>query len=174
MRQAAGSAFRGWCIATLGREVEGIALIREGIDAVRAMGMVINAPFFLALLADSYGRVRQPQKGLQHLADALELIETTGERWIEAEAHRLRGKLLLATDEAAAAETSFLRAVATAQQQSAKLFELRASTNLARLWRDRGDPAAACDLLAPAYEWFTEGFDTRDLKEASALLDQLN
>ena len=115
----------------------------------------------------------QPATGLEWLDEAVSIIEATGERWYEAEVRRLRGDLLGATGDGAAAEASFRHAIAVASKQQAKLFELRASTSLARLWGDQGKRTEARDLLAPIYGWFTEGFDTLDLKEAKALLDEL-
>jgi predicted ATPase len=98
----------------------------------------------------------------------------TKERWAEAEIHRLRGTLLLSIQEDAAAEDSYLRALEVARQQQAKFWELRAALSLARLWRDQGKVQQARELLAPVYGWFTEGFDTRDLKDAKALLEELS
>ena len=100
-------------------------------------------------------------------------METTQDRWAEAEMHRMRGTLLLSMHKHAAAEESYRHALAMARQQSAKFWELRAALNLAQLWRDQGKRHEARELLAPVYGWFTEGFDTRDLKEARALLDEL-
>ena len=115
----------------------------------------------------------QADEGLKRLADAANIVEVTQERWAEAEMHRLRGTLLLSMQERTAAEDSFRRAIIVAQQQSAKYWELRAAMSLARLWRDQGKVQQARELLAPVYGWFTEGFDTRDLKEAKALLEEL-
>jgi predicted ATPase len=101
------------------------------------------------------------------------LVETTQERWAEAEMHRLRGTLLLSMSEHAEAENSYRQALSVAQRQSAKFWELRAAVSMARLWLDKGKRQQAHDLLGPVYGWFTEGFDTRDLKDAKALLDEL-
>jgi predicted ATPase len=125
------------------------------------------------MLAEVYGSAGEPEKGLHRLAEAAKLVETTQERWAEAEMHRVRGTLLLSMNEHAAAEDSYHNALAVAKWQSAKLFELRAATSLARLWRDNGKRTEGQDLLAPIYDWFTEGFDTPVLKEAKALLDQM-
>ena len=120
------------------------------------------------------GRMREPQfavcRPISHSAAAL--IEKTEERWAAAEMHRLRGTLLLAMNQRDAAEVGFNQALAVARQQGAKLWELRAGINLARLWRDDGNPTIARELLAPIYDWFTEGFDTPDLKEATVLLSR--
>jgi predicted ATPase len=130
-------------------------------------------PFFLMTLAEAYGMASQPQEGLDRLAEAGKLVETTQERWAEAEMYRLRGTLLLSMNEHAAAENSYRRALEVAQRQSARFWELRAALDLARLRRDQGKRTEARDLLSPVYGWFTEGFATRDLKEAKALLIDL-
>jgi predicted ATPase len=110
------------------------------------------------------------------LAEALARVERTGERWFEAELYRLKGQALLApsADSGSAAETSLRHAIAVAGRQGAKLWELRASTSLARRWCDKGKRTEARDLLTPIYGWFTEGFDTPDLMEAKALLEELS
>jgi predicted ATPase len=115
----------------------------------------------------------QPLEGLDHLAKAAEIIETKEERAFEAELHRSRGNLLRAAGDRSAAERSYRQALVIATRQSAKLWELLAAVNLARLWRDQGKRSEARDLLAPVYNWFTEGFDTPALKETKALLDSL-
>jgi len=107
------------------------------------------------------------------LDQALQLVERTGERWFAAELDRQRGRLLLRQGQAEAAEELYRQALGIAREQEAKLWELRAAASLARLWRDQGRRAAARALLAPVYDWFTEGFATADLKAAKALLDQL-
>jgi predicted ATPase len=171
--RAAGTVFRGWALAEGGQTTEGIALLRAGVAAYRASGAVNWVPFFLTLLADAEGMAKQRDQGLEHLAEAERLIAETEERWAEAELHRVRGELLRAGHDAAGAERCFSRAIHIAQQQSAKFWELRAATSLARLWREHGRRDAARDLLAPTYGWFTEGFDTPVMKEAKALLDTL-
>jgi predicted ATPase len=113
------------------------------------------------------------EAALGHLDEARRLVEETGERCYLAETLRLTGEVLLATNDAAAAEARYREAMAIAQQQSAKIWELRAATSLARLWHDQGKRAVARDLLAPIYGWFTEGFATPVLQEATALLDAL-
>jgi predicted ATPase len=112
---------------------------------------------------------------LTHLTEALSLIDRTQECWFEAELHRLRAEALLvgSPGDPAEAEASLLRALAVAQEQDTKFWELRAATSLARLWRDQGKREEARELLDPVYDWFTEGFDTLDLKEAKALLEEL-
>ena len=132
-------------------------------------------PYFLALLAEAHGTLGKPEAGLTVLAEALTLVDNNGERWYEAELHRLKGALLLqqSSDNQAEAETCFQHAIDIAQNQHAKSFELRTTTSLARLWQQQGKRQEAHDLLAPVYGWFTEGFDTADLKDAKALLDEL-
>jgi class 3 adenylate cyclase/predicted ATPase len=172
---AAGVVIRGWALAAGGRAEDGIAVIRRGLADYRATGAELFSPYFLALLADAYGRADQAAIGLSLLADALDGVERTGVRWIEAELHRLRGELRLALPEPdqSEADACFRRALAVAHKQQAKLWEVRAATSLARLWRDQRKRKEAHDLLAPIYGWFTEGLDTPDLKHAKALLDEL-
>jgi predicted ATPase len=120
-------------------------------------------------------RQGQPEVGLQVLAEALALVGATEERWWEAELHRLKGELLLqlAIPEGLQAEACFQQALDVARSQQAKSLELRAAMSLSRLWQQQGQRAAARTLLAPLYDWFTEGFDTADLQEAKALLEAL-
>jgi predicted ATPase len=132
-------------------------------------------PYRLLVLAGVHMRARQGPDGLDVLTEALTLVESTGERWFEAELHRVRGEVLLRLPdpERLGAERCFRHAITLAQGQQAKLWELRATMSLVRLWRDQGRRAEAHDLLAPVYGWFTEGFETADLKNAEALLEQL-
>jgi class 3 adenylate cyclase/tetratricopeptide (TPR) repeat protein len=167
-------AFRGVSFTALGQVREGLTLLTQGLAAVRATGCVAQTAYVLMRLAEAYATLGQPVEGLNYLAEAAQIIETTEERMGEAELHRLRGDLLNATGDRAAAEQSYHQALAVAERQSAKLFELRAATSLARLWRDKGKRTEARDLLAPIYGWFTEGFDTPVLQDAKALLDELN
>jgi predicted ATPase len=171
--RAIGTVFRGWALGGSGQTTEGITLLRAGLAAYRATGAMIYVPFILTLLADAEGKAKERDQGLDHLAEAERLMAATEERWAEAELYRVRGKLLSAGYDPIAAERSFSQAIDIAQRQSAKFWELRAATSLARLWREQGKRDAARDLLAPIYGWFTEGFDTPVLKEAKALLDEL-
>ncbi|MGH6776713.1 MAG: hypothetical protein ACRECL_01690 [Bradyrhizobium sp.] len=167
---AIGNIMRGWCLGALGQALEGIPPLLQGLTVCRAGGRKLMIPFFLTTLAEAYGMAAQPREGLDCLAEAAKLVEATHERWIEAEIYRLRGRLLLSMNDHAAAETSYRRALEVAQRQSAKFWQLRAALGLARLWRDQGKRAEAIDLLSPIYGWFSQDFDTRDLKEAKALL----
>ena len=137
-------------------------------------GYGMSAPFRHAWIAEVHAMLAQPDEERNSLAEAARIIETTGERFMEAELlHRVPGDLLNAAGDQSGAEQHYRQAIAVAERQSAKLFQLRASTSLARLWRDQGKRAEARDLLGPIYNWFTEGFDAPDLKDAKALLDEL-
>jgi predicted ATPase len=125
------------------------------------------------MLADAYRIVGQPQVGLAQLAEAERIADETNVKWILAETLRLRGDLQMLTNDRGAAESSFHDAIAVARQQNAMLFELRSATSLAQLWCDEGKRTEARDLLTPVYGWFTEGFNTRVIQDAKALLDQL-
>ena len=152
-----------------------MAQVLQGIAAWRATGAAQLVPYFSTLLADVYGHRGHTAKGLQALAEADTLIEQHEERWWEAEVCRLRGVLLLrqAVPQPEEAEACFQRALEVARRQEAKSLELRAAMSLARLWQQQGKRAEAHELLAPIYGWFTEGFDTADLQEAKALLEEL-
>jgi len=164
---------RGWCLGVLGDPAEGIGLLVEGIALCRATGCNLTVPFILAILAEICALATQQEEGLNRLAEAAKLVETTQERWVEAEIHRLRATLLVSMHQHEAAEDSYRRALDAARQQGARFWELRAALDLARLWRDQGKRTEARDLLAPIYGWFTEGFDTPVLKDAKVLLDEL-
>jgi predicted ATPase len=166
-------AFRGWVLTAVGQAQEGLALVTQGLSMYRATGAMLWTPSMLTRVAEAYARLGQPDEGLNCLAEATQIIDSTNERIWEAEVYRVRGDLLKATGDQAAAEQSYCQALVVAQRQSAKFWELRASTNLARLWRDQGKRGEAREHLAPVYGWFTEGFDTLDLKEAKALLEEL-
>jgi DNA-binding NtrC family response regulator/predicted ATPase len=199
---AMGAILRGWALAEREQSAEGIAQIREGLDAWRAVGNELLRPYFLGLLAEAHGGAGQAEQGLLVLAEALATAHNTGERWWEAELHRLKGELLLLqaggkggsptahrttatvaevdmgepgrSPPLVEAEPCLLQALAIAQRQQAKPLELRAAVSLGRLWQRQGKGDAARRLLAETYGWFTEGFDTADLQEAKALLDALS
>jgi predicted ATPase len=162
---------RGWSLAALGHPDDGIPLITTGLAALRD---TVNMPHFLTDLAEAYGMAGQPRAGLECLAEAEHTAEATQTRWALAETLRLRGDLLLAVGNTAAAEASYLKSLALARQQTTKLFELRSATSLAHLWRDQGKRSEAHELFAPVYGWFTEGLDTTVLKDAKALLEELS
>jgi predicted ATPase len=137
------------------------------------MGEALYQPRFHALLAEIYGNVGQTEAGLSVLAEVLDEMHTNGLCYCEAELYRLKGMLLQAVGGSSEAEACFHQALAVARRQQAKSWELRAATSLARLWQQQGKRAAARELLAPVYGWFTEGFDTADLLDAQALLSTL-
>jgi predicted ATPase len=168
-----GSLYRGWSMAALGNASEGLAVLTKGLSIHRAAGAEVSTPQALMLLDEAYAQLEQPVERLNCLAEAGQIIERTQERYNETELHRLRGDLLNTTGDQAAAEQSYHQAVEVAKRQRTKLWELRAATSLARLWREQGKRTEAHDLLAPIYGWFTEGFGTRVLKDAKSLLDQL-
>jgi predicted ATPase len=172
---AEGTLFRAWALAGREELEEVIGGMRQGVSAMRAGGTGFGIPCHLLSLAGVYGKAGHAAQGLELIAEALSCVETTGECWFEAELHRVRGKLLLALPEPdqPEAEACFRQALAVAREQDARMWELRAAASLARLWRDQGRRAQARDLLAPVYGWFTQGFETADLKDAKALLDEL-
>lgn len=175
----AGKYLRGWALTELGRWDEGMAQMAQFLATLRAAGAKLAQPYYLAYMAEANGKVGRTTEGLSVLDEALDWVETMEERSHEAEVHRLKGVLTLQDSKRSPAtrvkdaEDCLQRALAVARQQQAKLCELRSATSLARLWQQEGKTAEARDLLAPVYEWFTEGFDTKDLQEAKALLDEL-
>jgi len=145
------------------------------LTAVRATGGAeVWTPYLFALLARAHEIAGQIEESLTLLDDALQIVERTGARWFAAELNRHKGRLLLRQGHSEAAEELYRKALSIAREQEAKLWELRAAVSLAQLRRDQGRRAEARDLLAPVYGWFTEGFDTPDLREAKALLDELS
>jgi predicted ATPase len=173
---AYGTSLRGWALAMQGQGEEGMAQVRQGIAAVRATGAALFVPYFCALLADVADHLGYTEDTLQVLAEAHILVEQHEERFWEAEIYRLRGVLLLRQPGTpqAKAETWLQRALDVARRQEAKSLELRAAMSLSRLWQRQGQRGEARELLAPIYGWFTEGFDTADLQEAQALLEELS
>jgi predicted ATPase len=170
--RAQGLIYRGWAKVATGGFGDGISSLREGVAAYQATGARWWMPQFHALQADAEVIGGDPGAALGILIEALSTSRERGENWFEAELIRRRG-LLLQNRKPAAAEQLFEEAIGIAQKQGAKLWELRAAVSLARLWRDQGERANAIELLAPVYGWFTEGFDTHDLRDAKMLLDEL-
>jgi predicted ATPase len=170
-----GTVMHGWALAAEGEVAAGIAEMRQGSAAELAAGVLLFRPSFLGLLAGTYTRAGDPTEALALLDEALAIVDRIEVRWFEAELHRLRGEALLQSDAAAGteAEACFHKAVDIARGQDAKWWELRAATKLARLWAGRGERRKARELLSPIYDWFTEGFDTPDLREAETLLQGL-
>jgi len=175
---AVGRLSRGRMLSARGDHGRGIAVMREAIDAYRALGQRIALPAILAALAEAHAAAGETAAALVCVADARATAESTGEIRYLAELHRLEGTLHVANDDRSAAERCFRTAVAVAREQGERLWELRAATTWARMAIQAGTRGAARravreNLLAPLYRWFTEGFDTRDLIEAKALLDEL-
>ena len=173
--KAYGMMHQGSVLALTGRASDAIEMLISGIAAHRTTGATIWMPFFLPHLARAHAELGQVEAAWRCIGEAMTAAETTKEKWCEAEIHRTAGEIALMSPDpdAAKAQAHFERAIAIARAQKAKSWELRAATSMARLWRDHGKRQQARDLLAPVYGWFTEGFDTPDLKEAKALLDEL-
>jgi predicted ATPase len=172
---AHGKILRGWAVTAQGEGADGIAQMRQGLVAYRATGAELDRLYFLSLLAEGYEKVGQPEEGLTMLGEALATVGDTGEGIWEAELHRRKGELLLMQkgQKVGEAEECFRQALNTARLQQAKSFELRAAMSLSRLWQQQGKQEEARQMLAEIYGWFTEGFDTADLQEAKALLEEL-
>jgi predicted ATPase len=189
---AMGTIRRGWALAAQEQVERGILQIRQGMAAYQAMGTELGQPHHLAYLAEACGKTGQTEEGLSALAEALALVDKTGERFYEAELYRLKGELTLkqfgvrspafgvtnpqssTPNPQAEAEACFLKAIKVARRQQAKSWELRATVSLARLWQQGKKKQQARKMLAKIYNWFTEGFDTKDLQEAKALLEELH
>jgi predicted ATPase len=165
--------YRGWVKVKNGDVTEGMSLLRSGSSAYRVAGAELLVPHYIALLAVACEIAGQVEEASTLLDEALHIVERTGERWLEAELNRHKGQLLQQQGHSEGAEALYRRALSIAEEQGAKLWELRAAASLARLRRDQDRRIEARDVLAPVYAWFTEGFDTPDLKEAKALLDEL-
>jgi predicted ATPase len=172
MMRGAGMFFLGWATADGGELEQGISLMEQGLALFSAVRQV-SRPYMLAVLASAKADLGTPDEGLELLKDALASTAVSGERWWQAEMHSLRGRLLAARGQRDESEACFRCAIEVSRVQKARLLELRAAASLARLWSDRGRNAEARELLAPIYGWFTEGFETLDLKEAKLLLDAL-
>ena len=164
------------CVLTLsGKAPDAVQMITSGITAWRSTGATVWSPLWLSHLTRAYAELGQFDNAWRFIGEAMTAVETAKERWYEAEVNRVAGEITLKSPErdAAKAQEYFEHALSVARQQQAKSWELRAAMSMARLWRDQGKPQQARELLAPVYGWFTEGFDTLDLKEARALLGEL-
>jgi class 3 adenylate cyclase/predicted ATPase len=173
--KACGISFQGCVLALTGKSADAVHMITSGLADFRSIGGTFLAPLHVSYLAAAHANLGQFQEAWLCIGEAINTIETAKERWFEAEANRIAGEIALKSPEPdmVKAQAYFERALAVARQQQAKSWELRAAMSMAGLWRDQGRRDEARDLLAPVYDWFTEGFDTRDLKEAKALLDEL-
>ena len=177
---SAGIIRRGWALAEQGQIEEGLAQMHQGLAARRTTGAELAQPYFLALQAEVYGKIGQEEQALSLLTEALAAVHTTGERRLEAELYRLRGELTLKSKVPSPkpqvekeAEECFHKAIEITRRQQAKSLELRAVMSLSRLWQQQGKTREAQQMLAEIHGWFTEGFDTKDLQEAKALLEEL-
>jgi len=179
---ALATLYQGWALAEQGQEEEGISQMRQGLATYRATGAELGVPSQLARLSEVYGRTRQAQEGLSVLAEALAVADKSGDRRWATELYRLKGELTLARSRVQGltsgvqkeAEECFWKAIEIARKQQAKSLELRATVSLARLWQQQGKQHEARNTLSAIYNWFTEGFDIKDLQEAKALLEELN
>jgi predicted ATPase len=176
LRKAEGMFHQGCALALTGRAADAVQMMTSGITAWRSTGATCWTPLHMSFLASAYARLGQFDDAWRCISEAMAASEKTKETWCDADIHRVAGEIVLLSGEPdkAKAVTYFERALAVASQQQAKSFELRAAASLARLYRDQGRRAEARELLAPIYGWFTEGFDTPDLKDAKALLDELH
>jgi predicted ATPase len=173
--KALGTLVRGRLFALTGKASDAVWAITSGITSLRSTEATLYEPIYLSYLAMAYAELGQPDDARRSVDDAIDKVEMSKEKWCQAEVHRIAGEIALKSPAPGPekAEAYFDRALAVARQQQAKSWELRAAMSMARLWRDQGKRDEARDLLAPVYGWFTEGFDTRDLKEAKVLLDEL-
>jgi predicted ATPase len=174
--KAAGAAARGWLFALTGKAADAVRAITAGITSLRSTGATLYEPQHLWHLATAYAELGHIDDAWRCINDAIDKVERSKEKWGEAEVHRAAGEIALKSPapDPEKAEAYFDRALAVARRQQAKSWELRAAMSMARLWRDQGKPQQARELLAPVYGWFTEGFDSLDLKETKALLDELH
>ena len=174
--KALGVLNQGSVLAQTGKASDAIEILISGITAYRTTGATLWTPLYLPRLSRAHAELGQFEEAWRYIGEAMTAVETTKESWCEAEVNRVAGEIALKSlkPDVAKAEAYFGRAIAIAREQKAKSWELRAVTSMARLWRDQGRRKEARDRLAPVYGWFTEGFDTRDLKEAKALLDELH
>jgi predicted ATPase len=174
--KAFGMMNQGWLFALTGKASDAVQMITSGITAWRSTGATLWAPLRMSHLARAYAELGQFDDAWRSVGEAITAVKTAKERWCETEIHREAGEIALMSPEAdaAKAEACFERALAIARAQQAKSWELRAGMSMARLWRDQGKRQQARNLLAPVYSWFTEGFETLDLKDAKTLLDELH
>jgi predicted ATPase len=170
-----GMSHQGSVLALTGKAPEALQTLTSGITAWRSTGATLYVPLYLSYLARAYAELGQFDDASRTIVDAITAVEISKQRWCEAEIHCVAGEIALRSPEpdAAKAEAYFERALAVAREQQAKSWELRAAMSMARLWRDQGKRHESRNLLAPVYGWFTEGFNTLDLKQAKALLDSL-
>ena len=162
-------------LALTGKTTDAADMIVSGIEGFRSTGGTLWAPSWVSYLAGAYADIGQFDDAWRCIAEATKTVQITKEKWCEAEVLRTAGEIALKSPhpDLAKAEAYFERALAVAREQRTKSWELRAAMSMARVWRDQGKTHQARDLLAPIYAWFTEGFDTLDLRESKTLLDDL-
>src|SRR5262249_15842288 len=170
-----GTLMRGRLFGLTGNAADAVRAITSAVASLRSTGATLYEPHYLSLLALAHAELDQPDDARRCIEDAIDKMESSKERWCEADVHRIAGEIALKSPapDTGRAEKYFDRALVVARQQQARSWELRAAMGMARLWRDQGKSQQARELLAPVYGWFTEGFDTLDLKDAKALLDEL-
>jgi predicted ATPase len=175
-RKAEGVLRRGYLLTLTGEAASAVEIVSSGIDLWRSAGSTIFTPEQEFMLAIAHADCGQFDDAWRCIGEAMAAMQATGERWCEAEAHRVAGEIALKSPQRdeAKAQSHFEHALALARAQQARSWELRAATSLTRLLNHRGQRQAARDLLAPVYDWFTEGFDTSDLRNARALLRELH
>jgi predicted ATPase len=173
---AYATCWRGWALAMQGQGEAGLGQMRQGLAAILDMGQTLARPLCLVLMAEVMGHTGRIAEGLHLLGEALTVMAKSGRGDLLAEAYRLQGEFLRrqAAPDAIQAEACFQQALTIARRQQAKSWELRAAMSLSRLWQQQGKRDEACELLAPIYGWFSEGFDTADLQEAKALLAEVS
>ena len=174
---AMATVVHGWTVMEQGREQEAIVQLREGVAALDETGTSLVRPHFLGLLAQGLAKVRQYEEALSLVEEATAMVSSNGERYYEAELYRLKGELLLTQadpKDIASAEQCLKKSIQVAESQNAKSWQLRTAISLARLYQSQDRTSDARNVLAPAYDWFTEGFDTSDLRDAKTLLEQLS
>ena len=168
-----GMFFMGWASVEAGDRESGVALMEQGLGQLTHSGRRVTRPYMQTVLALAKGELGMIADACELVEEALRATEAQGEGWSEAELHHVKGRLLIARGHFDESEIHFRQSIEISRSQGARVFELRAAMSLARLWRDQGKVQQARELLAPVYGWFTEGFDTLDLKEAKALLEEL-
>ena len=169
-----GMLLQGCVMAGTGKAAESVSIMATWLSARRSTGSTSFIPFWSSDLAIAYAQLGEFSEARRCIDEATTAVKNSKERWFEAEVHRIAGETALLSRDPEVAKTYFERALTVSRKQQAKSWELRAAMSMARLWRDQGKGQQARELLAPVYGWFTEGFDTRDLKEAKALLDELH
>jgi hypothetical protein len=174
--EALGVADQGCIMVLTDKASEGADLLTSGISGIQSTGATYSLPLYLSYLSRAFAEQGRFDDAQRYICDAMELVNRTKEKWCESDIYRVAGEITLMSpdQEMTKAELYFHQALAVAREQKAKSWELRAAMSMARLWRDQGKHQLARELLAPVYGWFTEGFDTLDLKEAKALLDALS